>query len=185
MNNRLLIAVLFVTLVVVGSVYADLITAQGSKAQDVYQLQKELVYAVNNKSLTSAALKFNATAPAKLETASACTVVNSGLFNSVAAVSSFTFSATTQIPAGKRGYIIVGVNSSDVFSTVHSPAVTYDHQLIVPMLAEGIAPVGLIKVIAAADGVFTPNTTLLNDASCTITISNLHSLPLSLDVKDR
>jgi len=183
MKNLFILA--FVALVSVSVAYGGLITANSNDAVDIYQLRRELVYAVNNKCLSSAGLKFNATASAKLETANAITTVHSGVLNAVAAVSSFTFSATTAIPAGKRAYIVVGVNSSDVFSTIHGVPVTYDHQLVVPMPAEGIAPVGLVKIVVGSDGIFTPNTTGLDDASCTVTITNLHSLPLSLDMKPR
>lgn len=184
MKNNLLLV--FLALACIASVaYSGTITANSNDAPDIYQLRKELVRAVNNKCLLAAGLKYNATAPAKLETVNTITTVHSGMLNSVAAVSSFTFSDTTAVPAGKQAYIVVGVNSSDVFSTKHSQAVSYEHELLVPMLDEGIAPVGLIKVVVGSTGVFTPNTTGLNDASCTITITDLHSLPLSLNVKQR
>lgn len=184
MKNLILLA--SVALLCVATVYGGTITADSNDAVDIYQLRKELVRAVNNKCLLAAGLKYNATDSKKLETANTITTVHTGVLNSVAAVSSFTLSATTPvIAAGKRAYIIVGVNSSDVFSTVHGQPVDYDHQLTVPMLAEGIAPVGLVKIVAGSDGSFTPGTTGLDDASCTVTITDLHSLPLSLDMKQR
>jgi hypothetical protein len=183
MKNLILLAIAVVLCVV--TAYGGTITPSSNDAVDIYQLRKELVRAVNNKCLLAAGLKYNATASAKLETANTITTVHSGMFNSVSAVSSFTFSDTTAVPAGKQAYIVVGVNSSDVFSTKHGQAVSYAHELKVPLLDEGIAPVGLIKVVVGSTGVFTPNTTGLNDASCTITISDMHSIPLSLDMKQR
>lgn len=182
-NNLLLI---FLALACIASVaYSGTITANSNDAPDIYQLRKELVRAVNNKCLLAAGLKYNATDSKKLETVNTITTVHTGVLNSVAAVSSFTLSATTPtIPTGYRAYIVVGVDSSDVFSTVHGQPVLYDHQLTMPLLAEGIAPVGLIKVVSAS-ATFTPGTTGLDSASHTITISDLHSIPLSLTVKQR
>jgi len=185
MKNNLLLV--FLALACIASVaYSGTITANSNDAVDIYQLRKELVRAVNNKCLTAAGLKYNATDKECFATTNTITTVHSGVLNSVAAVASQAFSATTPvIPAGKRGYIIIGVNSSDVYSSKHSQPVSYDHELIVPLLDEGIAPVGLIKIVAGADGSFTPGTTELDDASCTITITDLHSIPLSLDMKQR
>jgi hypothetical protein len=181
-----LILLVCVALVCVSVAYGGTITPSSNDAVDIYQLRKELVRAVNNKCLLAAGLKYNATDTECFATTNTITTVHSGMLNSAAAVASQAFSATTPvIAAGKRGYIIIGVNSSDVYSSKHSQAVSYDHELIVPLLDEGIAPVGLIKIVAGADGSFTPGTTGLDDASCTITITDMHSLPLSLDLRQR
>jgi hypothetical protein len=184
MKNNLLLV--FIALVCIVSVaYSGTITANSNDAGDIFQLRKELVRAVNNKCLLAAGLKFNATDKECFATTNTITTVHSGVFNSVSAVASQAFSATTPvIPVGKRGYIVIGVNAADVYSSKHSQPVSYDHELVVPMLDEGIAPVGLIKIVANS-GAFTPGTTELDDAGCTITITDLHSLPLSLNIKQR
>lgn len=184
MKNLILLAIAVVLCVVTAQ--GGTITPSSNDAGDIYQLRKELVRAVNNKCLLAAGLKYNATDAKCFATTNTITTVHSGVLNSVSAVASQAFSATTPvIPAGKRGYIVVGVSAADAYSSKHSQPVSYDHELIIPMLDEGIAPVGLIKIVAGADGSFTPGTTGLNDASCTITITDLHSLPLSLNVKQR
>ena len=184
MKNLILLAIAVV--LCVATAQGGTITPSSNDAPDIYQLRKELVRAVNNKCLLAAGLKYNATDTECFATTNTITTVHSGVFNSVSAVASQAFSATTPvIPAGKRGYIVVGVSAADAYSSKHSQPVSYDHELIIPMLDEGIAPVGLIKIVAGADGSFTPGTTGLNDASCTITITDMHSLPLSLDLRQR
>lgn len=166
--------------------YGGQITPNGMNQADVYQLMSELVYAVNNKCLTTPTLGVNAGAKAKFDTTANFTAVNSGVLNAVTASAACTFSTPiTTIPASKRAIFAIGVTAADAVVTKQSAVVSYDHQLVIPKFPEGTALIGTIKVVAAADGQFVPNTTALDDASCTITITNMHSLPLSLNVKAR
>lgn len=177
-----LVAILACALVV----YAGQITPNGANQSDVYQLMSELVYAVNNKCLTTPTLAINAGAKEKFDTTANFTAVNSGVLNAVTASAAQTFTApVTTIPASKRAIFAIGVKADDSVVTKQSRVVDFDNQLVIPKFPEGTAIIGTIKVVTAADGQFVPNTTLLDDASCTITITNMHSLPLSLDVKAR
>lgn len=182
--KKLMVVLMLVVLAV--TAFAGTITPNSNDARDQYQILKELVYAVNNKALSSAVIAINAGAKAKFDTTGNYTVVNNGVLNAVASNTAHTFTApVSAIPAGYRGVFIIGAKADDSIVTKQSRSVLYDHQLVTPMLADGVAPIGLIKVAVDSDGIFTPNTTLLDDASCTVTITNLHSLPLSLDVKTR
>lgn len=184
MNRAVIALIAIMACALVG--YAGQITPNGMDQQDVYQLMNELVYAVNNKCLASAGIAVNSGAKAKFDVANSITVVNSGVLNSVASITARTFSTPiSTITAGKRAIFAIGVEADDDIVTKQSAVVTYDHQLVTPKLPEGTAMIGTIKVIAAADGQFVPNTTLLDDASCTVTITNMHSLPLSLNLKSR
>ena len=177
-----LVAVMACALVV----YAGQITPNGANQADVYQLMSELVYAVNNKCLTTPTLGINAGAKAKFDTTTNFTAVNSGVLNAVTASAAKTFTApVSTITAGKRAIFAIGVTAADAIVTKQSKIVSYDNQLVTPKFPEGTALIGTIKVVAGANGQFVPNTTLLDDASCTVTITNMHSLPLSLDVKAR
>lgn len=184
MNKYILSLILVVLAIVTAS--ADLITVQSSKIEDRYQILKDIVYAVNNRNLQDANLALDSGAKAKWKTASDTVVICSGVFNPVTASSAHTFSTPVQtIPAGKMAIFTVGVGADDVAVTKQSPVVSYAHQLVTPMLSEGQAILGTIKIVAGSDGQFIPNTTLLDDASCTVTITDMHSLPLSLDLRQR
>jgi hypothetical protein len=184
MNKYTLSLILVVLAIATAS--ADLITVQSSKIEDRYQILKDIVYAVNNRNLQDANLGVDGSAKAKWITASDTVVVCSGAFNAVAASTTHTFSTPVQtIPAGKMAIFTLGVDADDVTVTKQSPVVSYSHQLVTPMLDEGQAILGTILIVADADGQFIPNTTLLDDASCTVTITDMHSLPLSLDLRQR
>jgi len=162
------------------------ITERAMKPQDHFQWMKDVVHAVNNRSLGSAGIAINSGAKAKFDLGNDIVVINSGVFNSVGASTANTFDAPVAVvPASKRCLFIVGVNASDEVITKQSPVVSYDHQLVLPLLPEGVAPVALIKVVVAADGIFTPNTTALDNTSCTITLTNIAQTPVSLDVNQR
>lgn len=179
-----LLVLAIVSLCLVAS--GDQITERAMKPQDHFQWMKDVVHAVNNRSLSSAGIAINAGAKAKFDLVNGITIINSGVINAVGSSTGNTFdSPVVTVPAGKRCLFVVGVNASDEVITKQSRVVSYDHQLVLPLLPEGVAPVASIKVVAAADGVFVPNTTALDNASCTITLTNISHTPVSLDVNQR
>lgn len=181
MRNSL--ALILVVILIGSVVYADLITDKGSKPQDIYQLYKELVYVANNKNLSDANLTYNS---AYIAIGSDTTAVCSGKFNPVTATNTISFtSGHASLAASKRCYFSVGVDASDNFYTKQSSIVDSDSLLTIPKFDEGIAMLGLIKVVTGSDGAFVPGTTALNAASNSVTFTDYYSLPLSLDIKLR
>lgn len=176
------VAILLVAALICGAVsYADLITVQGAKPEDAYQILKDLVYAVNNKNLTDANLAAN-TAYAAI--ASATTVVCDGERVSISATNTITMEGVA-LAASEKCIFLVGVDSAGAFSVAQGNIADYAYQLKTPMFDSGIAPLGTIKVECGTDGAYTPGTTSLAAASNTYTFTDLYSLPVSLDVNPR
>ena len=179
-------ALLLVAILICGVVLADTLSDKGSKIEDIYQFYEDLAYAVDNRNLSDANLGYNSGAAAKIQIGSDTTVVCSGVFNPVTATNTILFdSSSISIPASKMAIFIVGVDADDTFYTKQSPVVSSANKLVTPLFADGIAPLGTIKVVCGSDGVFVPNTTALNAASNTVTFTDLHTLPVSLNIKQR
>lgn len=185
MNKSLLVLSLVVAALIGSLVYADQITPRAAHPQDIYQLYKDLVYAVNNKNLLDANLGFNASSKAKIRIASGTTAICNGVPVAITATNTILFSTSQVVAAGNRCIFAVGVNASGVFSTKQSQIVTTDAQLVTPLFDNGVALLGTIKVVCAAGGGFTPNTTALDAANNTVTFTDMYSLPVSLTVNQR
>ena len=184
--NRFILTILLVVALGALTAFGGQITERAMQPQDHFQWMKDMVHAVNNRSLSSMAVGINSGAKAKFDTTATATVICSGVFNSVSPSTANTFDTpVTTITAGKRSVFVIGVNASDEIITKQGPVVSYDYQLVIPLLDEGVAPIATIKVVATSDGQFVPNTTALDNASCTVTITNISNTPVSLNVNQR
>jgi len=170
------------SLLVMSGLFAGQITDKAARASDVYQLRKELVYAASHKLLGSAAIS---SATVYLTIVSTPTAIVNGAFVTLTATSTVSFSSTTSVAASKYCLFAIGIEADGSYVTKQSDIVAYDKDLVLPLFDQGTTLIGQLKIVCDADGVFTPGTTSVTDASITATITNLAGLPLSLTVNQR
>ena len=166
------------------SLYAGEITERAAKTSDIYQLRKELAYKADHKVFGSAEI---GSATVYLTVVATPTAVVNNEFVTLTATNTISFSSGhTALGDGEQCYFGLCVDSAGAYSTIQGPIVTNANYLKVPMPSTGYTMIGLVKVVADNPGVFTPNTTsVAAPASATITLTNVHGLPISLDLSRR
>lgn len=143
-----------------------------AKLSDVfYESLRELI---GNICLTACTLAINAASAATFKTTGTTTYIVDGRFKTKAALSAQAFSPLpgtvhTGLVIGQTGYYIVGL---DATGTVR----TFEGIGSLPDVADGFAPIGIIKVVAGS-AAFVPGTTLLDAAGLTVTYTDVAVLP--------
>ena len=168
----------------ISSAYADLITANGSKAQDRYQLMKELIYNSNHRLLGSAGI---GSATTYLTVTGTPTAVVENKFVTLVATNTISFSnPTVTVGNSEKCIFAVGVQADGSFVTKQGNISKYANNLVMPMFDSGTTTIGKVLIESDSDGSFVPNTTSVAAwGSGTVTITNLSNLPVSLDVDIR
>lgn len=166
------------------SLYAGRITERAAKPYDVYQLRKELVYTANHVALGAAGV---GSATTYLTVTNTPVVVANNTHVTLTATDTIEFSAGhIALDDAEMCYFGLCADSSGAYTTIQGPIVTNSAYLKVPMPETGKTLIGLVKVVCDDPGVFTPNTTsVAAPASATITISDVYTLPVSLDLSPR
>lgn len=177
-----LIVLLFT--VFLAPLYAGQITERAAKPYDVYQLRKELVYTANHVTLSAAGV---GSATTYMTVTNTPVVVVNNTHVTLTATNTIEFSSGhIALDDAEMCYFGLCADSSGDYSTIQGPIVTNSAYLKVPMPDTGKTLIGLIKVVCDNPGVFTPNTTsVAAPASATITISDVYTLPVSLDMSPR
>lgn len=162
--------------------YAGTVSGQGWGQGDAATLLEELVYSSNFGTLSDMGVSY-ATKYIVITTGDAYNF-NGSVYTSIAS-NTLTFSAGhTALTASQQCVFIVGLTATGAVGTTQSRIVASSADEPTPVFSTSYAPIGKIKVVTAATGAFTPNTTNLNDASCTITISDYKYKPISMTIPD-
>lgn len=184
MKRFFFIPVLLLMVSLISLVYGGEITERAAKPGDVFQLRKELAYHAGHKLLGSAGIS---SATTYLTVTNTPVAIVDNEFVTLTATNTLSFtSGHTSLGDGEMCYFGVCVDGSGDYSTIQGPITTTANYLKVPMPVSGKTMIGLVKVVCTDPGVFVPGTTsVAAPASATITITNVHSLPISLNLRRR
>ena len=136
-----------------------------------YESLRELL---GNICLTACTLAINAASAATFKTTGTTTYTVDGRFCTKAALVAQAFSPIpgtvhAGVAIGQTGYYVVGL---DAAGTVR----TFEGVGVLPDVADGFTPIGIIKVVATS-AAFVPGTTALDAAGLTVTYTDVALLP--------
>jgi hypothetical protein len=135
---------------------------------------RDLIYFMLNRVVHAAAASMpvcaTATTTSKVKTTNACTLVNAGAVNALAATDNFwTLTGGDLAVSSFRRYLLCA-DASDAASVIASTDAATAAACRFPNLpANGVAIVGVLTVATDATHTFTPGTTLLGAAGITAT----------------
>ena len=162
--------------------FAGTITPTGINQEDLVAVMNDLAYARNygtlcNMGVTSATtyLVITTGGPYKF---------NGNVYTSTAS-NTLTFSTGHKaLAASQKCIFTVGLTAAGVVGTLQSRVVSSavaDPDVVV---STTYAPIAKIKIVTNSTGVFTPNTTNISNASCTVTTTQMANKEVSLTVNE-
>lgn len=132
-----------------------------------YEGDRELI---GTRNQTAAVLAINAASAATFKTTSAYVYLVDGVFKAKTALAAQAFSTGHAAHAiGVTGYYVVGLDAAGAVTTTQGLGA-------LPDVANGVCPVGIIKVVANSVA-FVPGTTALDNAGLTVTYTDIAVLP--------
>lgn len=162
--------------------YAGEITGQGMTQRDLYEWLYDTTYAMNNGTLSDMGVV--ASGVYIVIGAGGAYKVNGQVYTSTATTTGTFTAGHDALAASEKCIFTIGLNTSGTIVTTQSeivPATSDDPAVPRPA---NIAPIARLEVETNSTGVFTPNTTSLADASCTVTFADYAHKTISLTIPD-